>query len=194
MPALIETVDAILNDPRWAPRRGWHDDHRERDRTPEYLPAMMQVRAEFAEFIDELQCLGALGGRCLQLGMGECDASHAVWRALFRSVMTVDWRIVALDSTSHPGANTRDREIHDAARAVGPFDMLFVDAGHKLEDISRDHAEYGPMVRPGGVIAFHDALKRPGFEDEVDVWRYLETLKQPVTRIGSEVGIAYILR
>lgn len=194
MPALIEIADAVVNDHRWAPRRGWHDDHRDHDRTPEYLPAMMQVRAEFAEFLDEMARIGQLGGWCLQLGMGECDASHAVWRSLFRRVMTIDWRTVAVDDQDWPGADTRDSVIQQHALEVGPFDLLFIDAGHKFDDVRLDHAEYGPLVRPGGVIAFHDALKRPGFEDEVDVWRYLEMLEQPVTRIGAEVGIAYIIR
>lgn len=195
----IEAIDAVLNNARWAPRHGWHDDHREHDRTPAYLPAMMQVRSEFAGLIEVLRAQGVLSGSCFQLGMGECNASHEVWRELFDYVCTIDFRIMAVDKTAVvPGGNTREPRILEWAHRMvlnpAGFDFLFIDAGHKMEDIRLDHEQYGNLVRPGGIIAFHDSLKRPGYEDEVDVWRYIETLQQPVHQIGSEVGIAWIVK
>lgn len=193
----IEAVDAVAYSPEWFPRKGWHDDNREFDRTPTYLPALMQVRSEFAAFIDVLREFGLLGGRCLQLGMGECDASHAAWRMLFQSVTTIDLRVCAWNphtewTFTFPGKDTHQGEAVEFAKLRGPFDLLFIDAGHKLTDIAADHQDYGPLVRKGGIIAFHDACKRPGYEDEVDVWRYLEKLDAHDNLIGTEVGIAWI--
>ena len=45
---------------------------------------------------------------------------------------------------------TRDRV---AAESV---DFLFIDADHRLAGATRDHALYAPLVRDGGVVAFHD--------------------------------------
>jgi len=37
-----------------------------------------------------------------------------------------------------------------------PIDLLFIDADHTYQGVKRDHQLYGPLVRPGGLIAFHD--------------------------------------
>jgi predicted O-methyltransferase YrrM len=40
----------------------------------------------------------------------------------------------------------------------GRLDFLFIDGDHSYEGVSRDYAMYGPLVRPGGLIAFHDIV------------------------------------
>lgn len=194
----IAAIDSVLQDTRWAPRWGWHDDHRHNDRKPEYLPAMQQVREEVAELIGVLAAHEVLGGSCLQLGMGECDASHAVWRALFDTVVTMDYRVYAVGAVTYPGANIRSYEAWQRAALWGrPYDFLFVDAGHSVDEVKADHLEYALMVRPGGIIAFHDAVKRPTYEDEIQVWRYLDELRAKgveVNMIGEEIGIAWIVK
>ena len=181
-------LDAVLADPRWSPRRGWHDDHRHHDGTPAYLPAMMQVRSEFEEF---LQICDARGLRVsvLQLGMGECDASHEVWRARFSRVVTIDWRVCRVDDANPlPGTDTRSRAAISLAAAHAPYDVVFVDAGHSFVDVQHDYLSYGAMVRPGGIVALHDAIVRHAYP-EVGVPRLVAELGLPV--IGSEVGIAW---
>lgn len=39
------------------------------------------------------------------------------------------------------------------------IDFLFIDADHSYKGVSKDFALYSPLVRKGGVIAFHDILK-----------------------------------
>jgi hypothetical protein len=130
----------------------------------------MQVRSEFAGLIEVLRAQDCLGAKkALQLGMGECDASHHAWRKLCqRLVITLDFRAVGHNETTLPGIDIRSREALKYATDNGPYDVLFIDAGHKMEDIRRDH--------------------------EIDVWRYLETLDRPANQIGSEVGIAWIVK
>lgn len=193
----LATVDDLVRPPRYAPRWGWHDDHATRDRTPAYLPALQQVRAEFAVFLSVLVEHGIFslrGGpsRCLQLGMGECRASHDAWRLLLGSAVTVSLGTSAVDGVDHPSFNTHDPDALRLATAHAPYDLLFIDAGHEAFDVALDHADYGRLVRPGGIVAFHDALARPGFE-EVEVHRYLATIPN-VRMIGVEVGIAWIAR
>lgn len=37
-------------------------------------------------------------------------------------------------------------------------DLLFIDGDHTLAGVSQDFEMYAPLVRPGGVVAFHDTL------------------------------------
>ena len=171
-------------DPYW----GFHDDHRDADGTADYRPALQQVRAEFYG----LMSIVSRFGRCLQLGAGHCDAPHAVLRALFDHVTTIDWRLVAVDDEVYPGADTASGTALGYARQNGPFDLLLIDAGHSYQDVGRDHYHYAPYVRPGGIVAFHDALPRPAYP-EVEVWRYLESIGGPPV-IGDEVGVAWVRR
>ncbi len=38
------------------------------------------------------------------------------------------------------------------------FDLLFIDGDHKYESIKQDFKNYSPLVKTGGIIAFHDIL------------------------------------
>ena len=42
------------------------------------------------------------------------------------------------------------------ARCAGGYDMVFIDGDHSYEGVRRDTLAYGPCVRPGGLIGFHD--------------------------------------
>jgi len=39
-----------------------------------------------------------------------------------------------------------------------PLDFLFIDGDHSLLGVSADFWAYGPLVRPGGLIGFHDTM------------------------------------
>lgn len=36
------------------------------------------------------------------------------------------------------------------------IDLLFLDDGHRIEEVTEEHALWAPLVRPGGWIVFHD--------------------------------------
>ena len=185
----ITDIDAIIAPGKFPGFWGWHDDHREQDGKPGYAPALMQVRAEFAELLDVINAMP--NRRCgLQLGLGNCRASHVVWSAIFLQAVTVDRGISLMDDIAAPGMDTHDEAALRWAKQFAPYDFLFIDAGHDYADVDRDMHDYGLLVRPGGIIAFHDTLPRSAYP-EVEVWRYIETLKD-VTTIGTEVGISWL--
>jgi hypothetical protein len=190
----IEDIDALIaQGGRFSPFWGWHDNHRAADGTADYKPALMQVRDEFAALVDHIERLPNRE-RVLQLGMGNCHASHAAWRLLFDHAVTIDLGVVAVDDCLDSGLNTHDMEAQLLAAKHMPYDLLFIDAGHSYEDVLKDHVDYSIMVRPGGLIAFHDALPRAKYP-EVEVWRYLRGF--PCDRIflaGEEVGLAWTKR
>jgi hypothetical protein len=190
MTFLVEDVDHLLaRGGRWMPRWGWHDDHRVNDKTPAYQPAFMQVRGEFAPFLTILRLIRAHS--VLQLGIGPCDASHIVWRAVCGTAVSIDLsHMISSNGERYPGASTHTEQAKMFARLNGPYDLLFIDAGHSQEDCALDEADYCPLVRTGGIVAFHDALPRAEFP-EVGVWRHLAASKEDIHTIGEEVGIAW---
>lgn len=185
--------DPLVNDPRFLPNHGWHDDHRGVI-GDNYTPTIQQKRDEFIEFAGVLEERG-LTNRCLQLGLGLVGGAHFVLQSMFREVWTVEYNDLSPYLARFPGAvhlirgNTHDVAVQARVREAAPFDMLFIDAGHLYDDVRADYHDYAPMVRPGGLIAFHDAMQMvPG----IDVWKFIEEL-EAVHMIGHELGIAYVI-
>lgn len=80
-----------------------------------------------------------------------------------------------------------------------PVDFAFIDGDHTYQGVKADFQLYGPLVRPGGLIAFHDILPRPGdTEIEVDrFWREIRGVYNSTELIGPDgsgrrIGIGLI--
>ena len=195
------TFDEIANNPMFQPYWGWHDDHRNNDRTAAYMPAVQQNQAEFYAFANVLVDHNLHGGSCLQLGLGVPGASHVLLQSLFYRVWSVDFtamRVQGCDKALVIVGNTHDPQVVQRVEDLGvKFDLLFIDAGHLYEDVRADFHMYAPLVRSGGIIAMHDALKRPTYEDEIQVWQFVEHLRaagREVSVIGDELGIAWVVK
>lgn len=69
-----------------------------------------------------------------------------------------------------------------------PIDFLFIDGDHTYDGVKADFLSYGPLVRPGGLIAFHDILPRPDLPDiQVNrFWSELRTTHATEEIIGPE--------
>lgn len=57
------------------------------------------------------------------------------------------------------------------------LDLLFIDGDHTYEGVSKDFWVYGPLVRPGGLIALHDIA--PHRDTSCEVSRFWEEIKAP---------------
>lgn len=60
------------------------------------------------------------------------------------------------------------------------LDFLFIDGDHSYEGVKRDFEMYSPLVRKGGVIAFHDIVPHPP-EAECHVSEFWVKVKQKYT-------------
>lgn len=78
-------------------------------------------------------------------------------------------------------------------------DLLFIDADHSYEGVKRDYELYSPLVRTGGVIAFHDIVKFPEYTkvkvkdlwDEVKIGKkFEEYIENPDQKWGG-IGVIY---
>jgi len=56
-------------------------------------------------------------------------------------------------------------------------DFLFIDGDHSYEAVRRDFELYGPLVRRGGIVSFHDIIRPPAFPEN-QVYRYWKELKE----------------
>jgi predicted O-methyltransferase YrrM len=60
---------------------------------------------------------------------------------------------------------------------TGPLDLLFLDGDHTFEGVAQDFTMWGPLVRKGGLIAFHDTVLN-GTRDEPGIRKFVEELKR----------------
>ena len=76
---------------------------------------------------------------------------------------------------------------HDERFAAGvkdmfggePLDFLFIDGDHTEPGVRRDYELYHPLVRPGGLIAFHDIVEDAPLPEN-QVYQFWKDLRQRV--------------
>jgi len=87
-----------------------------------------------------------------------------------------------------------------AAFGGQPLDYLFIDGDHRYEGVKCDFEMYGPMVRKGGIIAFHDIVDGepdavggvPRFWNEIrHGHRHREFVRDP-RQGGYGIGVLYV--
>lgn len=79
-------------------------------------------------------------------------------------------------------------------------DFLFIDGDHTEVGVRADYNMYSPLVRSGGIIAFHDILEKqpiPGnqvfyFWDEIKKSTNTEEFVKDYTQTGFGIGIIYV--
>jgi predicted O-methyltransferase YrrM len=80
------------------------------------------------------------------------------------------------------------------------LDLLFIDGDHSYEGVKLDFEMYSPLVRPGGVIGFHDIVGHPPeaqchvkeFWDEVKQrYRHREIIDSP-GQVWAGIGLLYV--
>jgi predicted O-methyltransferase YrrM len=99
--------------------------------------------------------------------------------------------------------NSHDAKTFDLVRSLlggRLLDFLFIDGDHTYDGVRADFELYAPLVRSGGIIAFHDIAKHPPTLDcDVDrYWneikhkfRHEEIIKDPLQGWAG-IGILYI--
>ena len=70
-----------------------------------------------------------------------------------------------------------DETTRKRAEAWGPYEWVFIDAGHYYPEVKRDWEFYGSMAAPGGVVAFHDILPPTPAHPEIEVAQLWEEVK-----------------
>jgi predicted O-methyltransferase YrrM len=180
-----------------------------------------QVRSEISALADRVSALrprtlleigtaegGTLFilGRCaaadatlisLDLPAGSFGGGYPAWRGRFYKRLTLPGQTLhLLRGDSHqPISLDKVRSLLRGA----PLDFLFIDGDHSYSGVRRDFELYSPLVRPGGLIAFHDIARHPADVGcEVDrFWaeirsrfRYEELIENP-DQGGKGIGLLW---
>ena len=116
----------------------------------------------------------------LDLPLGRFGGGYQPWQGkLYRSFARDQQRIELLLGDSH---QLESVEKVKALLAGRQLDFLLIDGDHRYEGVKHDFELYSPLVKMGGLIAFHDIV--PGLEDHVGgVPRFWAEIKatHPVT-------------
>ena len=95
---------------------------------------------------------------------------------------------------------SRNQSARRARPQNQPLDYLFLDGDHTYEGVRQDFEMYSPLVRSGGIIAFHDIAKHaPDSGCDVDKfwneikthYRHQEFIENPKQGLGG-IGILFV--
>lgn len=99
----------------------------------------------------------------IDLPGGIHGGGYPFWRTfLYRRFARKDQTIHLLRASSYDPATAKS-----VAQILGgrKIDFLFIDGDHTLKGVRKDFEIYSPMVRPGGMIAFHDICRHAPEQD-----------------------------
>jgi predicted O-methyltransferase YrrM len=120
------------------------------------------------------------------------------WKApLYRSFALKDQQIHLLNEDSHEEATRRKAEEILEGEKV---DFIFIDGDHSYNGVKRDFELYSPLVRKGGIIAFHDIAKPvPGsvegvykfWQEVIRKYKYQEIIRD-ANQGWAGIGLLYM--
>jgi len=116
---------------------------------------------------------------------------------LFHAFALPGQRIVVIKGNSH-----HDETASQVREAFGdrPIDFLFIDGDHSYRGVRSDFERYAPLVRRGGMVAFHDILPHPRearceverfWREIAGDYRTLEIAHRPQKRWGG-IGVLFV--
>ncbi len=81
----------------------------------------------------------------------------------------------------------------------GVLDVLFIDGDHTYEGVKADFDMYGPLVRKGGIIGFHDIALSPTsdygvekFWNEIKSRHHSQEIIADTKQIGYGIGVIHV--
>lgn len=99
----------------------------------------------------------------VDLPAGMFGGGYPIWKIpLYKSFALSDQKIQLIRADSHRQSTLeRIKSILNEKE----IDFLFIDGDHTYEGVKKDFEMYSPLVKNGGVIAFHDIV--PGLKERV---------------------------
>jgi hypothetical protein len=110
----------------------------------------------------------------IDLPGGVHGGGYPYWKTLvYKRFTSANQKLQLLRGSSHEPAMMEDLKARLAGQSV---DFLFIDGDHTYAGVKQDFDMYSPLVRKGGLIAFHDiCLHPPELDCHVDeFWNELK--------------------
>lgn len=138
----------------------------------------------------------------------EIGSSHGGTLIFWDQMATIGGKIVSVDYNTNHGitldfSNARsniiflrldshDQKTLETVKSVfdSDIDFLFIDGDHTYEGVKQDYEMYSSLVRPGGLIGFHDVI----YDSEIQVNQYFEEIDAPKRRIDLVHGIGIVYK
>ena len=100
---------------------------------------------------------------CIDPFNGDAGASDRVIYSRALSTMNKSLKEAFLDNMSRHGVLDVVQPLEGysfefAGGFTDPIDLLFIDGAHEFDAVLQDYEQWSPMLRPGGMIAFHDVV------------------------------------
>lgn len=129
--------------------------------------------------------------RVLEIGTHK-GGSARVWRDALRPsiLVTVNWSDEADGDMGgmlyFVGRRSQDSSLVSEVSEYAPYDMVFIDGGHYLDEVREDFDNFSPLARPGGLVVLHDVQVRDN--PDCEVWRVWDSLGGEKTLLWDGVG------
>jgi predicted O-methyltransferase YrrM len=134
----------------------------------------------------------------IDLPGGPFGGGYPEWRMrLYRAFSRGKQRIYLIRKDSHD-----PETLEELKRILGgeKIDFLFIDGDHRYEGVRRDFEMYGPLVRKGGIIAFHDIVPGPSelvggvpkFWSEIKQNFHYKEFVEDWKQGGYGIGVLYV--
>ena len=138
----------------------------------------------------------------IDLPGGPFGGGYPIYRTLlYRAFVKPGQRIHLIRADSHdPRTLEKVKEVLKGES----LDVLFIDGDHTYEGVKRDFEMYSPLVRKGGIIAFHDIVPHNKLHDPEGIvgvsrfwngikhnYRYLEVVKD-WNQGWAGIGVLYV--
>jgi predicted O-methyltransferase YrrM len=124
---------------------------------------IIQDETELWELCQRLDKLNPQKG--LEIGNAS-GGTTLFWQALAPLVVSIDlyeagsadgvFPVEMLDDVKFILGDSHSSEILEQAKEFAPYDFLFIDGDHTIEGVKMDYDMYAPLVKKGGIVAFHD--------------------------------------
>jgi len=111
----------------------------------------------------------------IDLPGGPFGGGYPKWKIpLYKSFEQKGQKIYLLRKNSH-----NPKTLDEVKGILGDekLDLLFIDADHTYEGVRKDFEMYAPLVRKGGIVAFHDICEHPS-ETGCEVNKFWNEIKQ----------------
>jgi predicted O-methyltransferase YrrM len=121
-----------------------------------YLEVGSKFGGSFAKIVPALP----KGSTVVSVDLPQGGSEHHLKQVIAGFSKDYETHLILGDSTAP--------DIIELVRALGPFDLIFIDANHTEPYVRKDWATYGPM---GRLIAFHDIgwVDKPGREGRLPI-------------------------
>ena len=172
---------------------------------------IQQVRKELYILVEKILETKNDNGSCLEIGLGHFGSTHFLWRQLFDEVITIEkeWERVrefgrntksyhnnkfVLDdgnSKFYHGLSNDEKIVEKVYDKHENISMLFIDGNHTYASVLADFLLYYPLVKKGGIVAFHDTIYSSGYNE--DVPKLIRDLKNGKFTNGKRIPIKDIV-